>query len=102
MTLAEIRCWCVGTWACEHGAELLGRRVKAPMAAGFPQFDRSAELDLNGTCEITIKASFTAVTVLAVVLTVSDSSTMVTTGLEPETNTELCRRFNGEWLQMQL
>ena len=102
MTSAEIKCWHVGAWACDHSVELLGQRLKAPMAARFPRFGRSAELDLSGTCENTIEASFTTGTVLAVVLMMSDSSTMVTVGLEPKMNTKMCPRFNGEWLQLQL
>ena len=102
MTSAEIKCWHVGTWACDHNAELLGQRLKAPMATRFPRFSRSAELDLSGTCENTIEASFTTATVLAVVFTMSDSSTMVTASPKPKTNTKMRQRFNGEWLQLQL
>ena len=67
--------------------------------ARFPQFGKSIELDLNGTCEIAIGASFTAVTILVMVLVVLDSSTTMATGSEPETNTKMRRRFKSEWLQ---
>ena len=78
-----------GTW----------RRVRAPMAIGFPWFGMSTELNLNGICEIAIGANFTAMTILAVVLAVSNSSTMMFVGLEPETNTKMHQRFNNKWLQ---
>ena len=69
------------------------------MVVGFPWFGRLMELDLNGTCEIAIGANFIAVTILAVVLAVSNSSTTMAVGLEPKTNTKMHQRFNNEWLE---
>jgi len=77
-------------------------RVRPPIVARFPQFGKSTELDLSGTCEIAIEASFTVVTILVMVLVVSDSSTTMAAGLEPEKNTKMRRRFKSEWLQQQL
>ena len=57
---------------------------------------KSAKLDLSGTCEIAIGASFMESTILAMVLVVSNSLTTVAAGLEPETNIEICQRFNNE------
>ena len=69
------------------------------MAVGFPWFGMSTELNLNGICEIAIGANFTVVMILAVVLAVSNSLTMMVAGLEPETNTKMHQRFNNKWLQ---
>ena len=96
----------LGVSTCTHGHVITvqnylasaWRHVRPSIVAGFPQFDKSTELDLYGTCEITIGASFTTATILAVVLVVLHSSRTVATGPKPETNTKMHRRFNSEWL----